>query len=510
MSQEPIRKIVIVGGGTAGWMTASAFARHLGDTGCSIRLVESEQIMTVGVGEATIPAIREFNDRLGIDEPEFMRATNASFKLGIQFENWANIGDSYIHAFGYYGQPINDIGFQHFWVRQRQLGDETSFNAYNMPHVASDLGRFAHPVNDPASPLSRYFYAFHFDATLYAQYLRGWAESRGVRRTEGKVVDVKLDGESGFIRSIVLDGGEEIEGELFVDCSGFRGLLIEQALETGYHDWSHYLPCNSAFAVSTAYRDDATPIPPYTRARALQAGWQWRIPLQNRTGDGHVFCDAYISHDEAVATLLDNVEGKALGEPRLLRFTTGMRRKVWNRNCVAIGLSGGFLEPLESTSIYLIQTAILKFIRSFPGRDFNTVHVDEYNRQMANKYEECRNFLVLHYHATQRDDTPFWDYCRTMEIPEELERRMRLFRRTAIVSFHRSELFIEHNWLAVLIGQGIIPEYYDPRVDGVPAEQAGQFLERMRNEIRASAESLPSHSQWLARYCQGELLTRLR
>ncbi len=510
MQENQIRKIVIVGGGTAGWMTAAAFSRHLGETSCTIRLVESDQIMTVGVGEATIPAIREFNQRLGLDETDFMRNTNASFKSGIQFENWGQPGDSYIHAFGYYGQPINDVPFQHFWLKLRELGDQTSFSDYCMPHVASELGKFVHPVNDPASVLSRYFYAFHFDATLYAQYLRAWSEKRGVQRTEGKVVDVSLHPESGFIRSITLDSGEQIEAELFIDCSGFRGLLIEQTLKTGYHDWSHYLPCNSAFAISTAYEDDATPIPPFTRARALQAGWQWRIPLQNRTGDGHVFCDEFISHDEATATLLENIEGEALSEPRLLRFTTGMRKKIWNKNCVSIGLSGGFLEPLESTSIYLIQTAILKFIRSFPDRNFDSIHMHEYNRQMTDKYIEARDFLILHYHATRRDDTPFWDYCRNMEVPEELNRRIELFRNSGMVSYKQSELFVEHNWLAVLIGQGVIPERYDPRVDGMQTDEIKRILLQMKTHIRQQAESLPVHARTLANYCKGELLTRHR
>jgi len=505
-----ISKIVIVGGGTAGWMTAAAFTRYLDRASCEIRLVESDQIMTVGVGEATIPAIRVFNDRLGIDEIDFMRNTNASFKLGIQFENWAQQGDAYIHAFGYYGQPVNDVGFHHYWLKLRQHGDHTPINEYNMPHVACDLGRFRHPVDDPASVLSRYFYAFHFDATLYAQYLRGWSEQRGVRRTEGKVVDFTLDGESGHIRSIRLESGEQIEAELFVDCSGFRGLLIEQALKTGYQDWSQYLPCNSAFAVSTAYRDEQTPIPPFTRARALQAGWQWRIPLQNRSGDGHVFCDRYISHDEAAATLLENIEGRALGEPRLLRFTTGMRKKTWNRNCVSIGLSGGFLEPLESTSIYLIQTAILKFISCFPDRDFGAAGIDEYNRQMTDKYEEARDFLILHYHATRRDDTPFWNDCRTMKIPEELAHRMKLFRARGFVSFKESELFVEHNWLAVMIGQGVLPQRYDPRVDAMGLEQVQQLLEQTRSTIRREVEALPVHARALADYCKGELLSRHR
>jgi len=510
MQEKRIRKIVIVGGGTAGWMSASALVKYLGTESCSIRLIESDQIMTVGVGEATIPAIREFNERLGLDEMEFMRKTNASFKLGIQFENWTRPGDAYIHAFGYFGQPIDDIAFHHYWVRQRQHGDPTPFSEYNFPHVAADLGRFRHPVNDPASILSRYFYAFHFDATLYAQYLREWSEQRGVKRTEAKVVDVTLEPENGFIRSITLDNGEEVKGDLFVDCSGFRGLLIEQALKTGYHDWSHYLPCNSAFAISTAYRDDETPIPPFTRARALDAGWQWRIPLQNRTGDGYVFCDQFISHDEATATLMDNIEGKALSEPRLLQFTTGMRKNVWNKNCVAIGLSGGFLEPLESTSIHLIQTAILKLITCFPDRDFDAANTAEYNRQMATKYEEARDFLILHYHATERDDTPFWDYCRNMDIPEELEHRIKLFRQRGVVSFRESELFLEHNWLAVLIGQGIIPENYDPRIDGMLPAKIEQILEQMRTGIRQTAETLPTHSRALADYCKGELRTRLR
>ena len=506
MPQDPIRKVVIVGGGSAGWMTAAALARYLDQRATSIRLVESELISTVGVGEATVPAIRSFNQRLGLDEPDFMRNTNGSIKLGIRFENWREKGHSYIHAFGYYGQPIRNVHFQHYWAKLRDLGDETLFDEYNLPHVAAQRGRFDRPAADPGSVLSKYFYAFHFDASLYARYLRRWAEARGVRRTEGKVTGHALDPESGFVRSITLDSGEVIEGDLFVDCSGFRGLLIEQALETGYDDWSHWLPCDRAWAVSTAYPSQDAPIPPYTRARALQAGWQWRIPLQNRTGDGHVFSSRFISEDEGRRTLLENIEGEPMNEPRLLKFRTGKRRRLWNRNVVAIGLSSGFLEPLESTSIYLIQTTIFKLLSNFPDRGFAGVLRDEFNRQMDEKFAEARDALILHYHATTRDDTPFWNYTRTMEIPGELDRRIRLFRRRGVVSHRKTELFIEHNWLAILIGQGIYPENYDPRVDGAGVEQVRAWLEKMKAAISDAADGLPTHKAFLDRYCRGQLI----
>lgn len=507
MAERLVRDVIIVGGGTAGWMSAAAFAVHLGRHNCRFRLVESDQIGTVGVGEATIPVIREFNQRLGLDEVEFMRQTNATFKLGIQFENWLRMGESYIHPFGSYGNPINWIAFHHFWLKMHQQGDPTSFFDYSMPHVAAELGKFSLAHSTTGTLNLNYYYAFHFDSTSYAQYLRSFAEARGVQRTEGKVTEVSLDPESGDIVSITLESGEVIEGDLFIDCSGFRGLLIEQELQTGYEDWSHWLPCNRAWAVPTAYPEENVQIPPHTRSRALTAGWQWRIPLQNRIGNGHVFSADYIDEEQAREMVLEHAEGEPIAEPRLLYFTTGMRSLSWNRNCVAIGLSAGFLEPLESTSIYLIQAAIMSLINFFPRQGIDAADRDEFNQLLRHKYEEARDFVILHYKATERDDTEFWRYCRDMDIPAELERRMELFRHRGHVSFSEYDVFAEHSWLSVLIGQGIMPEHYDPRTDSADEASARQLLADIRNTIKTTAEGMPSHLEALADYCAGDLVT---
>ena len=497
--QTPIKSIVVVGGGTAGWMTATALARVLNNEHCRIRLIESEQIGTVGVGEATIPAIHDFNRRMGIDEQAFMRATNATFKLGIEFVNWQQIGSSYMHPFGTYGQDLNGVGFHHYWLKRKLAGDDTPFDEFSLPYVAAKMGRFKHPLDDPRSVYSSYSYAFHFDASLYAGFLRGIAEKLGVERIEGKVVDVHLQPENGFIADVVMENGDIIDGELFIDCSGFRGLLIEGALHTGYDDWSNWLPCDSALAVPT--ENEGEP-PPFTRATAHRAGWQWRIPLQNRTGNGHVYSSAYMSQDEATDILLQNVTGAAQAEPRLLRFTPGKRLQMWNRNCIAIGLSGGFLEPLESTSIFLIQAAIMKLIEFFPDAEFAEADIDTYNRSMDRMFDGVRNFIILHYKATQRDDSKFWDYCREMSIPDELDYRMKLFRARGVASHRHNELFIETNWLAVLLGQGIQPSQYDPRADTIPAEQMTQRLNSMHEYLRNAAAALPSHQQAINDYCK--------
>jgi tryptophan halogenase len=500
-----IKNIVIVGGGTAGWMTAAALVKHL-PVDCRIRLVESDQIATVGVGEATIPVIRQFNAVLGLDEVEFMRETNATFKLSIRFENWGQLGDVYNHAFGYFGLPIDNISFHHYWRMLQLNGYEPPIHDFNVPSVACDKLRFAHRQYDEKSFASRYFYAFQFDASLYAQYLRKWSEARGVIRTEGKVERVNQNAETGFIESITIDRGETIGGELFIDCSGFRGVMINQTLGIGFLDWSHWLPCNRAWAVSTAYPSKDSPIPPYTRARALTAGWQWRIPLQNRTGDGNVFCNDFISEEQGLEQLLANIDGEPMNEPRLLKFITGKREKLWHKNCVAIGLSGGFLEPLESTSIALIQASILVLMRNFPDENFDPIREQEYNLRMEQKYEESRNFLTLHYHATRRDDTEFWNYCRTMSIPEELQYRIDLFRHSGVVGHGQSDLFQEHNWLAVLYGQGITPQRYDPRLDGLDAAGLEEPVEKIRAEIVQAVADMPSHNQTLAEYCAGDLI----
>lgn len=501
MLQEPIQSIVIVGGGTAGWMTAAALARVLDTNRCSITLVESEAIGTVGVGEATIPAIHDFNRRLGLDEADFMRFSNATFKLGIEFVNWNRIGDAYMHPFGTYGQDMNGVSFHNYWLKEKNAGNDTPFGEYALPYVAAKMGRFGHPQTDARSVYSTYSYAFHFDASLYGQYLRKMAERLGVNRIEGRVANVKLRSEDGYIESLLLESGETINGELFIDCSGFRGLLIEEALGTGYEDWRHWLACDSALAVASDR--DGEP-DPYTRATAHSAGWQWRIPLQNRTGNGHVFCSEHISQDEASDVLLQNLEGSAHGDPRLLQFTPGKRRKMWNRNCIAIGLSGGFLEPLESTSIFLIQAAIMKLIELFPDRAFAQADIDEYNRKLDNMFDEVRDFIILHYKATARDDSEFWNYCREMSVPDELDFRMRLFRSRGVASHRKSELFIETNWLAVYLGQGVIPQAFDPRVDCMPAEEVHNRLQLMHEYLQGAAGALPTHAETIASYCAAE------
>jgi tryptophan halogenase len=494
-------RIVVLGGGTAGWMTAAALARFLGGNQYDIVLVESEAIGTVGVGEATIPAIHDFNRKLSLDEQELMRRTHATFKLGIEFVDWTRTGDRYIHPFGFYGRDMNGVGFHHYWLQRRAQGDPTPLEDYALAIAAARSGRFAIPRQDPRSIYSSYFYAYHFDASAYAAYLQSYAELRGVRRIEGQVVDVHVRGEDGFISSLELDDGRLVDGDLFIDCSGFRAVLIEQELNTGYEDWSHWLPCDRALAVPSSRLDDPDP---YTRATAHRAGWQWRIPLQHRTGNGHVYCSGHISDDEAQAILLDNVEGEVDSDPRLLRFRTGMRRQCWNRNCVAIGLSGGFLEPLESTSIWLIQAAVMELIQSLPNGAFNAPDIDHFNRKMRQHFEQVRDLLVFHYKMTERDDSAFWKQCRDMDVPEGLAYRMELFRRSGHVAFSPRELFIETNWLAVFLGQGLVPHRYDPRVHCLDDDTIAARLGQLRSMVRQAADAMPAHAETLAQYCAAE------
>jgi tryptophan halogenase len=499
MNKLRIQRIVIVGGGTAGWMTAAALAKLLNPS-YSIRLIESEEIGTVGVGEATIPQIRHFNATLGLDEDEFVRATQGSFKLGIEFVNWTRLGHSYIHAFGPVGgRDLGLVHFWHYWLKQRLAGQADELGAYTFNHVAAKANKFMRSVNAPNSPLANIFYAFHFDAGLYAKYLRAYAEPRGVVRTEGKVREVALDGESGLIEAVVLEGGERVAGDLFIDCSGFRGLLIEQALKTGYEDWSQYLPCDRALAVPCASSADFTP---YTRSTARTAGWQWRIPLQHRTGNGYVYCSDYISDDEAAATLLANLDGKALAEPRPLRFVTGKRRKFWNRNCVAIGLASGFMEPLESTSIHFIQSSIAKLVAFFPRGGLSQVEIDEYNRQVQFEFERSRDFLVLHYKANERSDAPFWVRCREMPIPDSLAQKIELFRSGGRIFREHEELFTEVSWLQVLVGQNVMPASYHPIVDNMAGEELAAFLHNVRSVNQRAAEAMPLHQEFIARHCK--------
>jgi tryptophan halogenase len=493
----PIRTVLIVGGGTAGWMTAAALAHALRDLTVTIRLVESEEIGTVGVGEATIPHIRYFNAKLGLDEADFMRKTKATFKLGIEFQDWAQPGDSYVHPFGAFGAPIHGIPFHQHWLRMRALGEAGTLEEYCFPIVAGRLGRFAHPSDDPRSPLSTFSYAYHFDAGLYAQYLRAYAEGLGVVRTEGKIAKADLRAEDGFVQSVTLEDGRCIEADLFVDCSGFRGLVIEQALAAGYEDWSQWLPCNRAIAVPCA----GVELTPFTRAIAEDAGWRWRIPLQHRVGNGYVYCSDYISDDEAEAVLLSRLEGPAQAEPRRLRFVAGRRKRQWVKNCVAIGLASGFLEPLESTSIYLIQAGIGRLLDLWPDLGWDPADAKEFNRLMDVEIERIRDFLVLHYWATAGRDGRFWKDRQATPLPDSLAYKMALFREGGAVVGYTDGVFLEPSWVAAYFGQGVEPLRPHPLTQTMSAETLREQLAAIRRDIRRSAEGLPAHGDFVSRYC---------
>lgn len=502
LSDTNIKKIVIVGGGTAGWMAAAGLARLIQHPEISIELIESDAIGTVGVGEATIPHIQDFNRLLGLQEDEFVRLTNATFKLGIEFVNWDKIGNSYIHPFGNYGIAMNGMHFYNFWYRHQQMGNTHSIDDYNLQILAARAGKFQRPQQLKNSPLSTISYAYHFDANLYAKFMRRFSENSGVKRTEGKVVKVNQNPETGFIESVMLESGQHIEGELFIDCSGFRGLLIEQTLNTGFEDWSSVLPCNKAVTVISERTSD--PIP-YTRSTAKKAGWQWRIPLQSRTGNGHVYCDEYISDDEAADTLLQGLDSPAAGEPRLIRFKTGLRKKVWNKNVIALGLAGGFMEPLESTSIHLIQTAIARLLTNFPDRNFSQANIDYFNQRTRLEFEQIRDFLILHYNVNQRNDGGFWDYCRDMKIPETLTQRLRIFEDNARLYRHDNELFGETSWFAVMHGQGLTPQSYHPNANIMPNQELDQRMADMRRAWAASLNSMPSHQEFINQHCRSDL-----
>lgn len=493
MSRNPIKSIVILGGGTSGWMTAAALAHHLKNLHCNIRLIESESIGTVGVGEATLPHIRFFNQTLGIDEKTFMQETKATFKMGIEFSNWGRNGDKYIHPFGDYGRPINDVSFHHYWLQQYQAGNATRIDDYSLPVIAAEQEKFIFPSEDSRSVLSSFSYAYHLDASLYAKFLRKYSEARGVERCEGKVVNV-FQNNDGEIRSLVLDSGEEFEADLFIDCSGFRALLIEQTLKTGFDDWSRWLPCDRAVAAPC---ESQSSLLPYTKAIAKTAGWQWRIPLQHRVGNGQVYSSEFMSDDEAANLLLKNIEGKPTADLNFIRFKTGKRKKVFHKNCVAIGLSAGFLEPLESTSLYLVQIAIMKLIELWPDADFDDVLVAEYNNLLNIEYWRVRDFLILHYHATEREDTPFWKYCKYMSIPDELAYKINLFEERGYVLQYESGLFLEPSWIAVYLGQGIIPSSFDRRVNRYPKERLDKTMAEMKLLIHKSVHSMPKHEIFL-------------
>lgn len=485
-NNNAIKKVVIAGGGTAGWMAAAAIAKTLGKR-VQVTLVESDEIGTVGVGEATIPTLQYFHQLLNINEAEFIKATHATFKLGINFENWRDVGKDYLHAFGVTGNDCWACGFQHFWLKGKQLGLASAFGDYCLEQVAGINNKFAQLPNNGLN------YAYHMDATLYGQYLRKLAEQNGAQRQEGMIANVNLNHDTGFIKSLTLTSGVEVEGDLFIDCTGQRALLIEGALHTGYEDWSHWLPSDSAIAVQTESVEEPRA---YTRSIAHPFGWQWRIPLQHRVGNGIVYCSKFVSDEKAKDTLLSNVEGEVLTEPRVIKFRTGTRRKHWNKNCIAVGLSSGFLEPLESTSIHLIQQSIVRLLRMFPQDGITERDIEEYNAQNRFEWETCRDFIILHYKVTERTDSEFWQYTKNMEIPEGLAHRIQLFKETGRVFRKNNELF-DDSWMQVMIGQGLEPESYHPIVDNMSEQELKRFLDHIKMNIQKTVEQLPSHQNYL-------------
>ncbi len=498
INENNIRKIVIVGGGTAGWMSAAALAEVVGSPDCHITLVESEQIGIVGVGEATIPPIVEFNNLLGINADEMLRATQGTFKLGIEFTNWGRVGDVYMHPFGVFGRTIKNVNFWHYWKKAHDLGLSPELKSYSLNWLAAKQNRFLRSANVPNSPLSKVPHAYHFDASLYARFLRDISMKKGVSRIEGIVENVAQDPHSGFITAITLQDGTVVDGDFFFDCTGFRGLLIEQCLQAGYEDWTHYLPCNSALAVPS---EEIRPKHPYTKSIAHEAGWQWRIPLQHRTGNGIVYSTEFASDDQARDTLLANLPSAPLAEPRQLRFVTGKRRKTWYKNCLAIGLSSGFMEPLESTSIHLIQSAILNFFALFPHRTGFEAEMERYNAQVDREMRSIRDFIILHYKATERDDSELWNYCRNMEIPDSLQEKLELYRSGSWLERNNRELFGEDSWLAVLDGQHVKAGSYSPLVDALPRDKLQSILRDTREVIGKCAAAMPPHEEFINRNC---------
>lgn len=490
-------RVVVVGGGTAGWMSAAALINRLPHA-ASVRLIESAEIGIVGVGEATLPHLRVFISSLGIDEAEFMRTTHATFKLGIEFRDFGKIGDRYLHPFGSFGTELNGVPFHHYWLRMRAEGRQDALFDYSIANVMAAHNRFAPPSEDSNSMLSAYSYAYQFDATLFAPYLRDYAVARGVERTEGKVVDVELHPETGDVAALIMENGERVEGDLFVDCSGFRALLIEQALGAEWEDWSHWLLNDRAVAMPCTSPD--VPLPPLTLLTAMPAGWRWRIPLQHRVGNGYVYSSAHISDDAAADALVGALEGKPMADPRVLRFRAGRRKQSWVKNVVSIGLASGFLEPLESTSIYLAQGAIEQMLALFPvGGRIEDADRDEFNRVVDNEYDRIRDFLILHYHATTRDDSSYWDHVRTMTVPDSLHEKIELFRVAGRVAKYTQGLFLEPSWLAVYIGQGIVPNGWDQRANVLDAAQIGPAMDRLRGRVAAAVADMSDHREFILR-----------
>ncbi|HEY5808404.1 MAG TPA: tryptophan halogenase family protein [Povalibacter sp.] len=490
---KPLSRIVIVGGGTSGWLAAAMLSHHLKRELCQIRLVESEEIGTIGVGESTVPPFVGLIQRLGINEQDFIRATEATYKLGIQFVGWHQRSDTYFHPFGVIGRPIGTHDFYQCWLKARAAGDTTSLQEFSPCSVMAENGRFFPPGKARNTPIGGANYALHVDAHLVARYLRGYAEARGLVRTEGRVVDVRRR-DNGFIDSLVLANGEEIHGDFFIDCSGFRALLIEKALGVGSTDWSDYLPCDRAIATKT---ESTGPLLPYTRATAQLAGWSWRIPLQHRVGQGYVYSSRFCSDASAKSTLLRSLDGQCVDEPRVIPFTTGHRREVWKHNCLSLGLASGFVEPLEATSIHLIARGMDFFLRYFPDQACDAALIREYNRRIVADYEEVRDFIVLHYVATARDDSPFWEWCRNIQLPDSLRERIELFRGHGALREGVDELFRNSSWQSVFEGMGIRPAEYCPRVENIDYQEIAGTLRTARSAIQGMVAHLPTHEEFL-------------
>ena len=491
ISKRKIRRYVIAGGGTAGWMAAAMLAKIMGEE-IELTLIESDMIGTVGVGEATIPPLLRFNKFLGVNEAEFMRETRATFKLGINFENWRDVGKDYFHSFGHTGTDHWTSGFQHFWLSGQKRGIAKPFDDYCLEVVAAFENKFAQL---PGQAIN---YAYHLDSSAYANFLRNIAEDNGAVRKEGLIEQVQLDPDTGHIKSLTLKSGEVIEGDFFFDCTGFRSVLMGGALHVGYDDWTHYLPCDAAIAVQTK---SVGPAIPYTRAIAHEAGWQWRIPLQHRTGNGLVYCQRYMDKDEALAHLLENIEGETLSDPLFIRFQTGARRKQWEKNCVVLGLAGGFMEPLESTSIHLIQRSVMRFLRLMPTASIIPADIKEFNEQTFEDMDKIRDFLILHYKVTDRRDSEFWRFCANMDIPDSVQQKIDLFTETARVFRKNDELFAENSWIQVMMGQGIMPKSYHPIADKMRDEEIEHFLGRIEDQVSNTASKMPPHHEYVAKYC---------
>lgn len=491
---QTIKKIVIAGGGTAGWMSAAALSRMLQAKDVQVILVESETIGTVGVGEATIPDIANFNRILGIDEASFIKHTKGTFKLGIEFINWGRLGDKYFHPFGNHGADMNGIDFHQYWMYTKAAGNPKPIEDYSLCSLAARKAKFMLPDSNPRSVLSQISYAYHFDAAQYAMFLRKYAEQRGVKRIEGLIENVAQDPHSGNISSLQLQNGENIEADFFIDCTGFRAQLLEKTLKVKYKDWSHWLPCNSAQAIPT---EKSGPLLPYTKSTAKTAGWQWRIPTQERTGNGHIYCTDFISDEQAHQTLIEGLDAKPLADARTIRFKTGCREAFWYKNCIGIGLSSGFLEPLESTSIYLIQQGISRFISLFPSAQGSPIITKEYNRLMNREFEQVRDFIILHYKATQRDDSDFWNYCRQMSIPDSLQHKMDLFCSAGRVFRDENELFTRPSWIAVMLGQNLYPQTPDPILANIPAQEIQCSLDSMSTAMTNACQQMPDHAAFI-------------